>query len=283
VLQTGMPGQIGGPIRMPAYGGDAGGQLAVISGLRSAMSIGMPLPGVAPGYIPTVDAFRYTPHPNTTQFHDLFGLVPTEAPPEQKVRGTMAERLEERLDERIRRAEKEGVALFQQATIQLRDPRTGRYEGCPDCERKLARAVQQLTLVRDLDKASFVSPLLMAHAYLEQERPGMAIDSMLRAYERNPDLLSAEGEAIDGYFGDVQDDADRSAFLQAQMRRYARIGTLNPTSPEALAMEAYCAWRLRDFIHARQVAERASEMARSREDARAGLLDFLAALQVSHE
>lgn len=87
-----------------------------------------------------------------------------------------------------------------------------------------------------------------------------AAGQLLRAWERKPDLL-ADPRDIDPYFGDSDEQRTRSQFLETQMRRYVRIGELNPGSPVAHLLEAYCAWRLGDEPRARAAAKRAEETA----------------------
>lgn len=274
-LFSDLRGPRGAALSSYARGRDA----SVISGLTSAMSLAMPLPGQQRGYLPALDAQAYTPRPSRTLFQEFFELSPV--PPEQEPEtvDSVAERLEQRTGERTRYAEQKGLDLFKQATVEARDPRTGRYPNCQDCDEKLARAVQQFKLVRELDQQAALPSLLTAHASLEQERPWLALHALIEAFERNPYLFSPEFATIDEFFGDAEGETGRSAYLESQMRRYLRTGVFNLDSPEAHGLSAYCAWRLGDTDGARQAAQRATELTQDEPVKFVMLLSFLAALQ----
>lgn len=221
---------------------------ALISGLHGIRDLENALPGRNPSQVPALNAYLYTPRAPTTRVQDMLGLVPSSPAPEGPPLATAAERLAALTAERVEQAREDGLRLFKQATTQVRDPRTGRYPDCPDCGDKLAQAIQQLRLVRDLDSAAYLPVLLMAHAYLEQERPTQATDTLLQAFAREPDLLKLEAsQPFDRFFGDALTEGARSTYLTVQMRRYWRTGG---DTEGAKVLEAYCAWRLGERVQA---------------------------------
>jgi hypothetical protein len=252
-----------------------------ISGLEASQNLNLPLPGVPVGYVPALTAGLYTPRPPTSRFEDLLGLLPGESKPRQPVDWTMSEALASRNEERARLAEQEGLSLFKQATVEMRDPRTERYKDCLDCPDKLAQAVQRLRMVRDLDPQAYVPLVLMGHAALEQEQPMQATNYILQAFHRRPQLFSEQAEPIDRYFGDAQESDGHSAYLAAQLRRYARIGQLNPEMAAARALQAYCAWRLGDYRQAREAVDQLEALAAADEKRDEDLLNFAAALRLA--
>jgi hypothetical protein len=236
------------------------GEISSISGLNRAVSINLPLPGQPIGGLPALSACAYTPRPATNRFEDLLGLQPAE--PEQTLRmaPSLAERLDLRSDEAAVRAAAEGAALFKQGTREAADPQTGEYRECPECPAALGHAVQVLRMANDLDQAAGLPSLLVVHAALAQERPLAAASALLKALHREPNLLAGRGRTLDPYFGDVERDGQRSALLTAQMRRFARLGEFNTTSPVAFALQAYCAWRLGDASSVRASLSKLDEL-----------------------
>ncbi len=253
---------------------------SIIRGVEDAVSLDRGIPGVSRMYVPSPMAYEFTPHPGSTRFTNYFGLEPTLPPAEDAPVAKLAQRVEAIVDQRIEQARERGLELFREATFEPRDPRTGQYPSCVDCEDKLRRAVQQLTMVDELDNDAYLAPLIMAHAALEQERPMYATNKLIDAWKRNPDLLSNRDEMAE-YFGDAIDGADQSAYMETQMRRYLRTGDLNPSSPTAHALAAYCAWRLGDPIRLNQSAQRAVETLADAATETPDLLNFVVALQNS--
>ncbi len=256
------------------------GELGLVSGLNRALSLNLPVPNVPIGGVPALSACAYTPCPPTTRFDDLLGLVPGDLKEAGPVVPGVAERLEARTSDVATWAEREGVALFKGGTQEMRDPQTGRYEKCPDCADKLARAVQRLRMAIDLDPQAALPSLLLAHLSLEQDRPLVASSELMAALRRDPNLLSGEGGSLDRYFGDAEGAGGRSAFLATQMRRYVRMGEYNPSWPVAHALEAYCAWRLGEVGSARAALARVDELAPSADEGEAEMLrNFSATLR----
>ncbi len=287
---TGLRGSFGGLQALPPLGGRM--QAQTLSGMGAALRLDLLVPGVPTrGYLPTLDAYKYTPRAPTTHFHDVFGLVPAREVHAVAEVATMAELMEGRTQLRVERARSEGMEFFRAATREAPDPRSGVRSDCPDCRDKLARAIQRLTIVEELDRESDLPSVLIAHARLDQERPMTAFGSLLRAFGRNSELFSSNRDALGAYFGDVEGDGEdaRSAYLEGQMRRYlgigsgpaAGIGAMNPTSPEAWALEAYCAWRFGDPARAREALEEVRPLAgRLSPEHAAQLMGMVAALEV---
>jgi hypothetical protein len=224
-----------------------GAEVAVISGLNQATNLNLPLPGVPIGLVP---------------------LAPPRPEEAARLLPTTAERLEARTSDLATWAERDGVFLFKQGTQKVHDAD------------KLGRAVQRLRMAIDLNPNAALPSLLVAHAALEQDRPLLAANELLTALRRDPNLLSGAGGALDRYFGDVEGEGGRSAFLAAQMRRYARLGEFNPNSAPAYVLEAYCTWRLGDVGLARDALTKLDELAPGLEKAEADTLrGFAAALR----
>ena len=152
--------------------------------------------------------------------------------------------------------------------------RVERYQQCVDCDEKLREAIGHLRLVEHLDGTAYVPCLLMAHAFLEQNRAQEALGALLEAVKRKPDFAASEAEQsrpFADYFGDAR--SGDSAFLDAQMLRYAHIGDLNPNQAEALALQVYCTWRLGELSRTREAARELEGLATKR-PAEAYLLDY---------
>lgn len=255
----------------------------------SSLLVGLQLPNRVVGTsvlggtrqpVPAIDAYQFTPRPPTTRFHDLMGLKPTLPAPRTAQAISIPERMEDDLAERVERARERGLALFKQATIEPVEinPVTGmqHYPDCPECRNRLVQAARELRMVDTLDDDA-VAFLLLAHIALEQERPMTAAAYLLRAWKSDPSLFRND-ITIDAYFGDADDSDTQSLFLEAQMRRYVQIGSVNPASPVAQVLEAYCAWRLGDRVRVREAVERADVLARQTPEKHAAVRAFAAAL-----
>ncbi len=239
---------------------DRGSEISAISGLTRVTNINLPLPGVGIGGVPALSACAFTPRPETSRFQDLLGLRPVAPESPGPMAPSLAERLAARSNERAALAAQEAATLFKEGTQEAPDPVTDEYRKCLDCASKLGRAMQQLRMANDLDPEAGLPSLLLAHAALAQNRPLLASDALLDALRRDPNVLTGAGQTLDRYFGDVEREGDRSAFLTAQMRRYARLVEYNPNSPPAFAIQAYCAWRLGDMASARAALSKLDEM-----------------------
>ncbi len=263
-LSTAQVGMYGYRERSAAVGALGMGfnpQIAALAGLRAVTDPGMPLPYVGVGYVPGLDAHQYTPRAvEPTRFHELLGLTPTPPPVAGGPVPSIAVQLEEETAKRTARAEQEGIQYFKAATVEIRtiDPTTRieRYQECADCEYKLVQSIASLRLASDLDSQDHLPNVLLTHAYLEQRRPRMALDSLLEAVRRRPDFLTLElgqEQPFANYFGDAR--SGRSMFLEAQLRRYSRLSELSPDHAESLALEAYCTWRLGEHVRTHEAAQ----------------------------
>ena len=258
---------------------------SMISGLSAAQSLQLDLPGENPNQLPALNAGFYTPRPETTRVQELLGLAP--APAESGklavVPDTMASRLDALTTARLQDTLREALDLYRAATVEARDVRTERYETCVTCADKLVRAMQQLSMVTILDSQSYLAPLLVAHAALEQERPRQAIDQLLEAFRRQPDFLLNESAAapFDRYFGDAQTAGAHSNYLAVQMRRYQRVGEAADCSARQKALEAYCLWRLGERTAARDMLAQIEKAAADEPDHTDELLNFAAAMRAA--
>ncbi len=284
VSQVGLYGNLVGPRGVPlSWAGQRTGGASLLSGLLPANSLNATIPGVRRNYLPALNAHLYTPRVESSRFQDYFGLTPTrpELKPGARTINSVAEQLETQTELRIRRAEQDGLVLFKKATVERRDLRTQRYPNCRDCADNLDESFRLFALVRDLDEEAYLPCLLMVHVALEQERPMLASVYLRDAFQRNQDFFSEKPEALHLYFGDVEEGDGESPTLYSQMRRYARLGELNPSSTEAQLLAAYCAWRIGDTERAREAAELAEELARAagQPDKYAPMLSFARAVQ----
>ncbi len=259
------------------------GELMSLSGLSAAKSLQLPLPGVGAGGLPTLGAAEYTPRPKTTPFEDYFGLTPVppvQPPGWQPAFKSVVAEMERQNAERWRADEREGIALFKAATAEARDPRTGRYPNCRDCELSLLKAKQKLTMARDLGGQTALPCILLTHITLQEERPTLAIVYLREAFERDPNLFSEDAAALNQYFGDAR-EGGRSGALDLDMRRYLRTGDSNPRAAEAHVLSAYCAWRLGDTMRLRDEAQKGIDLLAAGPSQAEHWMSFLATLRAT--
>lgn len=253
----------------------------MLSGMVQATNVQVPIPGSRWGQPAQLDSGLYTPRPETTSVQDMLGLLPVPADPT----GRRVERMPDALVlENVSESDHEldeAIAMFRAATYESRryDEATGlmSYPTCKDCTQKLYTAMRLLKVVRDVDRNAALPLVLIAHAHLEQEQPMQALLHLAKAYERDPRMF-LERRPIDEYFGDVKDG--KSVFLADQMRRFAELGALNPDSPEARLVEAYCAYRLGETDRMQVAATAVEQFGRTRAEY-AGLVPFAVGLQAS--
>ena len=100
------------------------------------------------------------------------------------------------------------------------------------------RAHELLVAARDLNRDSYVAPLLLVHTSLAKRQVETAMGNLVLAVRRNPNMF-VDGEDVSVYFGDP-------ASLDEQLRPFLRIGDENPDMTAAWALQAYCAWALKD-------------------------------------
>ena len=297
VSQQGFFSPLGPPGGLPlSTFADRTGEIAMISGLAAATNLYRGLPGYRGG-LPALDTFKYSPKLDQTPFERYFGLTPVtreDALPPPAVDTTVmpamygaieptsyAAALESQIQRRVAAAAEAGLEAFRRGSREARDPTTGRHPSCATCEQDLYHALQRLTLVREMDRSNYVAPLLMAHISLERERPTQAIVYLVNAFDRNRQLLAEGPGFLDAYFGDAEAGGGRSRVLQTQLRRYLRIGELNPGSADALALEAYCAWALGDRGRTRDACERFAATAPSDPKVNPGLFAVVEAIEAA--
>ncbi len=237
-----------------------------VSGLSATTFLGRPLlpsptlSGAPMQNIPLAPAAVPRPVEPASAYHGFFGIVPA-APERRRTDAvdpvfvdvpTFSDRLGARFREQLRVAEGRAVISFKTAT----DTRT------TDLVRAQARAARELTNVSTLrrDLPSAIPLLLLAHLDLERDRITSAITHLAEAAERYPRVFLDHPD-LRGYFGEER-------LFEAQLREYIRVGTQNPDSPEALVLEAYCAWQLGDNRRAAAALESAEEIAREQDFAR---------------
>lgn len=274
----GLSSALAAPGPLSFYGGteNYGRSLA---GVTTPMSLFLPSPSIPIGFVPSVTAQEYTPRPETTPFQQAFGLLPEPSEPKGQPVKLLADRLNDRTDQLAQTAERDGLALFKKGTVEARDSRTGRHPNCADCAEKLAAAIQRLKMARILNRQAALPVLLVAHALLEQEQATAAVYYLTDAFQRDPAIFEAAPRELDRYFGDVADDGATSGVLEAQLRRYRRVAELNPEAPDALVLQAYCAWRLGEVERAHQTLDQLDTLAMSGAKVSGELLDFGAALR----
>ncbi len=273
----GLSSALATPGALSFYGG--AGYDRALSGAVSPMALFLPSPSIPIGFVPSITAQEHTPRPETTPFQQAFGLLPEPSEPKGQPLKLPADRLNDRTDQLAQTAERDGLALFKKGTVEARDARTGRHPNCADCAEKLAAAIQRLKMARILDRKASLPVLLVAHALLEQEQATAAVYYLTDAFQRDPAIFEATPRELDRYFGDVADDGATSGVLEAQLRRYRRVAELNPEAPDALILQAYCAWRLGEAERARQTLDQLDTLALSGGKVSGELLDFGTALR----
>lgn len=281
----GMHGQLAGVQGRPlSFAAQFTGGNVLLANLGPTPTLNIPLDGGGPGYLPALNSFMFTPAPPRTRFQGLFGLTPQgDEPTTSRTIDSVPDELRAMVAARAEQARRRGLDLLKDATVERRDPVSGAYPNCKDCERKLDDALRSLTTARDLDSEGHLVPLLMAHIALEQERPSLASVYLIEAFKRDPHLFDAEVDALDPYFGDFDETAGNSATLEAQLRRYVALGEFNPGSPEAFLLTGYCAWRLGDHARVHEAVAAAEELgaANAEPERMAPLLSFVSALRVA--
>ena len=148
---------------------------------------------------------------------------------------------------------------------------------------RLQRAIQLFSNIRRLDEKAVIPSLLICHAYLEcystssVPLTSAAINSLIDAARRRPEVF-AERPNIAAHFGDVDPQTGRSATLERQLRRYARIAAEKSTS-DVLVLQAYCAWMLGDSRRAAESLSKAEELLAGGEQALPQIQLLIAALR----
>jgi hypothetical protein len=207
------------------------------------------------GVIPQI----YFPAREGDEFQRFFGLAPAESIPAFSTRsadeplprtGTdLAQRMEAQTERSIETNWKLAIALFSSGM------------NATDAEHfdKLARAMKMLQAVRRLGYHQAEASLLLVHADFETEQFGQAASDLIEAVKVNPDAF-VQPAKLASFFPDFNEASGTSQILSNQLRRYVQFGGFNPTSPDAQAFEAYCAWALNDVPRARAALQRLAQL-----------------------
>ena len=284
VSAVGLSMELGGPRGLPLSNfSQRTGELALISGLSGATDFRLPPPGVGAGGLPTLNAHLYTPRPPRTEFEEFFGLNPGWRPivSDSRPFTSVATELERQTKERVDRSREAAKALWTAATVERRDPQTGRYPTCADCDVLLSGAAKEFQTVRDLDESDARALVFLTHIALEQDCPSLAGTYLIEAFQRDPTMLQGPPDELARAFGDYDDGRNQSLVLDSQLYRYKDTGLTNPGSVAAQLISAYCAWRLGDASQTRAFADQAVELARQNPESTEFELGFAAALQAA--
>lgn len=244
-------------------------ELRAASWLDQSMSLDQPLMGWESPRVDIPDAPYFVPSdPDMTAYHQFFGLVPAREevplPSALKDEPSYSSLVEETNNVRVREMLTRADRAFKIGTTPTAEDR---YE-------QLAVARRLYASVLDLDRAAYMPALLSAHAALEQDHFEVAIRHLLEAQRRRPGIFS-ERPDVAGYFGDPE-------LLEAQVRRFVRIGEQLPNSGAAWATQCYCAWVLQDPIRLRESLDRMEKLNQEK-PVGARLEAFRLALQASTE
>ena len=286
-LSNRPPGQRGyeyanarlGPVYIPrGYGlfpgGSVGqGEMRYTSGFDTATRLDVPLEGWA--YLNSLPSPGYPAAPKavgTDRFTDYFGLRPA------RHKDTNAEPIKyESLYEAVERSTENHIALREEEALKLFHDVT-RLDVEPSVRRDgLRRVVRLLSGVRDLDADKYLPCLLLGHVAMERGQVATAMNSLIVAARRDPELFR-KGPALATYYGDYDEKTGRSEYLDGQMRNY--LGALSEaTTTNELVLHAYCALTLDDRLRARESLDKAFAQLRSGARNSEGLAGLIFAMQ----
>lgn len=226
--------------------------IASISGLSWSTNYYTPEGGWGYTGPPVPSALFGTPEPQSTDtFRAFFGFsdpktedAPAVVPDRPGPPKDFALGIQEEMASRVKQHLQAGIAQFKAGTVVRGD--------AIEKASKLARAMSIFETVRLQDRADWVAPCLQFHAALDREQSFVAIRNLIDLARRYPRYFLDRPE-IGTYFGDP--DSFRN-----QMRRYRQVGQMNPTSPEAFAIEAYSSWALNDVPRAKQALVKMTEL-----------------------
>ncbi len=192
----------------------------------------------------------YTPKPETG-FQRFFNLRPaaedtSSADAKVKDDRPMSARLEAEVDKRLSAMKSRALAHFKAATTATDDEARSTEMG---------RAMSLLSSLRRLQRDAYLPSLLTVHGALGQEHLGVAITNLYLVTERKPDLFSDFPEMAQ-YFGDFDEAAGESKWLERQMRQFVQAGDSNPESAASQMIAGYCAWVLNDKRRAAEAMAR---------------------------
>lgn len=118
---------------------------------------------------------------------------------------------------------------------------------------RLSQAQDTLSSILYINPNAYTPALLCVFLALEREQVHFALNKLLQAVERNPDLFR-EKPNLAQYFGDPK-------LLNAQLRKFALRDVVHQSDAAMLAIQAYCAWLLDDLPRVRQALEAATRAA----------------------
>ena len=286
-LSNRPPGQRGyeyantrlGPVYIPrGYGLVPGGsvgpaEMRYTSGFDAATRLDVPLEGWA--YLNSLPAQGYPAGPKPTRtdrFADYFGLRAArhkDQDAEPVKYESLYEAMERSTETHIALREEEALRLFRDLT-RLDIDQSVRQEG-------LRRVVRLLAGVRDLDANECLPCLLLGHVAMERGQVATALNSLIAAAKRDPELFR-KGPALASYYGDYDEKTGRSEYLDGQMRNY--LGALSEaTTTNELVLQAYCALTLDDRPRARESLDKAFAQLRSGARNSEGLAGLIFAMQ----
>jgi len=205
-------------------------ELQRASRLQQSMSLAVPLSGIRSTAIRPVQGPYYAPASQPDAFNDFFGLTPADqqwverSVPPDGIIGLLEQENERVLAQRRAQA----LAAFRLATT----------PGVEDPAQTLSEAERSLMAVHNLDPSDHVASLLLIHVALQRQQTLRAIRHLVDVVRRRPALF-VEQPGLAGYFGDP-------GVLEAQMRGNLQVGEQHPGDAGAYALEAYCAWVLKD-------------------------------------
>jgi hypothetical protein len=205
-------------------------QLAAASRLDVTFGLSVPLGGIGPTGVRLPNSPFFAPTRHESAFHAFYGIRPAEpkslATPPIPASGWVG-LLERANDESLVRRKTDAFEQFKAATS----------EGVELRFERLSEAQAALRLVRNLDRESYLPCVLLLHIALEKRQLVGAIDCLVDAVERHPGIF-VERPDLAAYCGDPE-------FLTRTARAYLKIGE-SARTPEAYALQAYCAWILDD-------------------------------------
>jgi len=248
-------------------------QLEYASGFSYSTSVGMPVEGL-PGLneLPWSELPVLPPQPAGGRFHQAFGLRPAERKP------AASEAVpSERLWSGVESATKRGVSETQEQAFELYREATSAAAQTPEHHQKIRRAERLLASACALDAEAHVPHLLMAHAALDQGHRSVALQHLIVATARRPEILR-ERPDLASHFGDFQTATGRSPYLEAQMRQVLQQATSEMTA-DGHVLSAYCAWALGEAQRARAALDKADELLVRGKRASRGLDQLIHALR----
>lgn len=254
------------------------GRLKAATGIYQIEDFGN-LPGWTPAPFPPLRTSPYTTTPRDSWYHRYFNLTregrpgpegtatearaeadaqgtaeesaaegtsPLLVPPPRKPTPSLASHSERILAVRFQLLAQEAMEAFREAT----------ETEVSDRPEKLARASRLLTSVSRLDERSFSPSLLNCYIAMEKEQYITALFYLFDGSRRNPDVFANPPELY-AFFGDPE-------LLRARAREMLLVNAEN--NANLYALQAFCAWLLRDEARMVQAAEAAVKAAYNRPD-----------------